>query len=140
MKQILGSGGFTQKLALFVGGLVTGIAVMATVVSAADEQPDSGAYLVVAGTVLDPDGLEAYRMAAGPAAQKAGIRVIARSATVPTEHVLEGRWPYEGSLTLERFDSMDALLSFWHSDDYQKAIPLRKGKVELDFVVAVQGI
>ena len=35
---------------------------------------------------------------------------------------------------------MQALMSFWHSDAYQKAIPLREGKIELDFVVAVHGI
>ena len=35
---------------------------------------------------------------------------------------------------------MEDFLSFWQSPGYQEAIALREGKVELDFVVAVEGV
>ncbi len=57
--------------------------------------------------------------------------------TVPDDHVFEGEWPFEGGITIERFESMEAFRSFWYSDAYQAAIPLREGKAELNFVVAV---
>ncbi|GIS69380.1 MAG: hypothetical protein CM1200mP9_02010 [Gammaproteobacteria bacterium] len=50
--------------------------------------------------------------------------------------MVEGQWPYDqqadGFLVIERFDSKQAFLDFWYSDEYQAAIELRKGKVELD--------
>lgn len=35
---------------------------------------------------------------------------------------------------------MDDFTAFWNSPGYQEAIELRKGKVELDFVVALEGL
>ena len=121
-------------------GFVLGIVVTVSINYAIAEQSGKGAYLVVAGKVIDPEGLEAYREKAGPVAVEAGIEIFARNNEVTPAHVLEGTWPYEGSLTLERFDSMQALRDFWFSESYQEAIKLREGKVHLDFVVAVPGI
>ena len=99
------------------------------------------AYVLVAGRVIDSDGLEAYGEAAGPLAQAAGIEILARQQDVQALHVLEGEWPYaDGFLTVERFRSMQDLLSFWNSPGYQKAIKLREGKVALDFVVALEAL
>ena len=35
---------------------------------------------------------------------------------------------------------MDEFTAFWNSPGYQEAIELRNGKVELDFVVALEGL
>ncbi|MCY4013877.1 MAG: DUF1330 domain-containing protein [Gammaproteobacteria bacterium] len=52
-----------------------------------------------------------------------------------------GEWPYaEGFVAIETFRSMDDFTAFWNSPGYQEAIELRKGKVELDFVVALEGL
>ena len=104
----------------------------------AEAQQAAPAYVLVSGRVVNEDGLEAYGEAAGPLAQAAGIEVLARGDT-STVHVMEGEWPFDGFVVVERFRSMDDFLSFWQSPGYQQAIELRDGKVELDFVVAVEG-
>ena len=98
----------------------------------------SPAYVLVAGRVIDQTGLDAYGEAAGPLAQAAGIEVLARQGP-ESLHVLEGEWPYADSfVAVERFRSMQDFLDFWNSPGYQEAIKLREGKVELDFVLALE--
>jgi uncharacterized protein (DUF1330 family) len=128
-----------QKWLTFVGGIVIGSMLTVSVTTALADHHATKAYLVVAGSVIDATGMEAYGAKAGPEAAKAGIKVLGRNSDIKSEHVLEGDWPYEGFLAVEEFSSMDALMGFWHSDDYQAAIKLREGKVKLDFVVAVPG-
>lgn len=99
------------------------------------------AYVLVAGRIIDPEGLDAYGEAAGPLAQAAGIEILARQQDPASLQVLEGKWPYGNSfLTVERFRSMQELLNFWNSPGYREAIKLREGKVELDFVVALEAL
>ena len=94
-------------------------------------------YVLVSAEVNDAEGLSAYAEAAGPLARKAGIEIMARLESVPDELVFEGEWPHDGGITIERFESMAAFERFWSSDEYQAAIPLREGKVDINFVVAV---
>ena len=113
--------------------------------SSAQEQsaPPAGeplAYVLVSGRVIDDTGLEAYGEAAGPLAEAAGINVVARAESANVR-VMEGEWPYtEGFVAIETFRSMDDFTAFWNSPGYQEAIGLREGKVELDFVVALEGL
>ena len=53
--------------------------------------------------------------------------------------MLEGTWPVSGSLTVERYRSMEELLAFWNSPGYQDAKKLRAGNVEMNFIVAIEG-
>lgn len=129
-----------SKWIMFAGGIVIGSILTASIATALADAHGTKAYLVVGGNVIDPDGLEAYSAKAGPPAREAGIKILGRSQKVENDHILEGNWPYEGFLAIEEFSSMDALLGFWNSSDYQEAIKLRKGKVHLDFVVAVPGV
>ena len=117
-------------------GLVAGVGFG---IAYAEAQQAAPAYVLVSGRVVNEDGLEAYGEAAGPLAQAAGIEVLARGDT-STVHVMEGEWPFDGFVVVERFRSMDDFLGFWQSPGYQQAIELRDGKVELDFVVAVEGV
>ena len=103
----------------------------------AESEAAPAAYVIVSGRVIDEEGLEAYSEAAGPGAQAAGIEVLARGES-DTIEVVEGQWPFDGFVVVERFRSMQDFKDFWYSPDYQKAIELRAGKVELDFVVAVE--
>jgi len=133
------------KRALPVLMLATGLALGLLWPSVAQEQgsPPPGdplAYVLVSGRVIDDTGLAAYGEAAGPLAQAAGINVVARAEAANVQ-VMEGEWPYgDGFVAIETFRSMDDFKAFWNSPGYQEAIELRKGKVELDFVVALEGL
>ena len=106
-------------------------------ISAPSEPP---AYLLAVGTRLKPsEALAAYRQAAGPLAMAAGYQQLATQPTKATVQVLEGQWPYEGFVTLEKFTSMKDLLNFWNSDGYQSAKKLRADAIKMDFIIAVEG-
>jgi uncharacterized protein (DUF1330 family) len=52
-----------------------------------------------------------------------------------TLQVLEGKWPYQGRVAVEKFRSMKALLDFWNSKAYQEA---RKFRTEANVIIAVE--
>ena len=54
--------------------------------------------------------------------------------------MLEGEWPYEEGLVIEKFSSMAALKEFWYSEGYQDAKKLREGALKMNFIVAVEGV
>ena len=122
---------------LFLAGFILAVGFSLGGIAANVSKP---AFVLASGRTIDPD-LTAYAQAAGPGASAAGAKILARdsSANLP---VVEGQWPYDqqadGFLVIERFDSKQAFLDFWYSDEYQAAIELRKGKVELDFVLVVE--
>jgi uncharacterized protein (DUF1330 family) len=94
------------------------------------------AYLVVSTAVVNDEALEPYRQEAVPLAQAAGLEILASGEA----ELLEGSWEHHPTITVERFDSMDALKSFWHSTAYQKAKKLRAGHLDVQFIVAVDGV
>ena len=100
------------------------------------------AYFVVCGKRLSETPNEEYgRRARGPA-EKAGLKPIAGGeVSGPKVEVLEGELP-EGStfLVVEKFPSMAACKEFYHSEEYQSAIPFRLGSVHLHFIAALDGI
>jgi len=118
--------GFTLAVGFSLGGIAANVS--------------KPAFVLASGRTIDPD-LTAYAQAAGPGASAAGAKILARDSSANLT-VVEGQWPYDqqadGFLVIERFDSKQAFLDFWHSDEYQAAIELRKGKVELDFVLVVE--
>lgn len=121
---------------LAVVAFMAGIGVAGAVSAQQDKAPP--AYLVVSTKALDADKLGAYSAAAGPLASGAGIEVIAGRPD-STVSVLEGKWPYEEGIVIEKFDSMAALKEFWYSDGYQEAKKLREGALKVNFIVAVDG-
>ncbi len=128
--------GIVVAATIAVVAFVAGIGVAGAVTAQQDKAPP--AYLVVSTKALDADKLEAYGAAAGPLARGAGIEVIAGRPD-STVSVLEGSWPYEEGLVIEKFKSMTALKEFWYSDGYQKAKKLREGALKVNFIVAVDG-
>ena len=96
------------------------------------------AYVIVSTKVHAPDKLGPYLDAAIPLAEKAGLNVLAAGNSGSSVRVLEGEWPYQGRLVVEKFSSMDALLSFWNSPGYQAAKKLREGHIETNFIIAVE--
>ena len=128
--------------AFAMGALISpnsGVNVAAGTTTAA-RPADPPAYLLAVGNRLKPpEAMAAYRQAAGPLAMAAGYKGLASQPSKATVQVLEGQWPYEGFVALEKFTSMKDLLSFWNSDGYQSAKKLRAGAVKMDFIIAVEG-
>ena len=127
------------KAVTFFSGTIFGLLLSGLVVTGIANTEIDKAYLIVSGQMISDEELEAYSEKAGPAAQKAGINIIARNEQVTSDLLLEGNWEYPGFVVIEEFTSMEHLKEFWFSSDYQEAIKLRDGKVKLDFVVAVNG-
>jgi uncharacterized protein (DUF1330 family) len=127
--------------AAMVVGFVTGQAYGTAPASA---QAPSGqpsqprpAYMVVSSRPIAPEKMGPYRTAAGPLARAAGMEMLATGD--PKLHVLEGAWPLDGNLSIEKYRSMDDLLKFWNSPAYQQAKKLREGLSQVNFIVAIEG-
>jgi uncharacterized protein (DUF1330 family) len=115
-------------------GFLMGVAALQTVTAQTAVKP---AYLIASSRPIHPDQMAPYRAAAGPLATKAGLEILGSGN--PAAHVLEGTWAHEGTLTIERYRSMEDLLAFWNSPGYQEAKKLRAGNVEMNFIVAIEG-
>lgn len=124
-----------SRLAGYLLAMFAGI-VLGTSVTAQIANEPKAAYIIVSGTVLDSTGMGPYAEKAGPLARAAGIEVVARGDAI----LLEGEWSHPPTITIEKFDSMQALQDFWYSDGYQEAKKLREGKFEADFIVAVEAL
>ena len=94
------------------------------------------AYLVVSAEVRNEEALEPYRVQALPLAEAAGLEILGSGEI----EVMEGSWEHFPALTLEKFDSKAALNKFWHSPEYQEAKILREGHLDVQFIVAVEGV
>jgi uncharacterized protein (DUF1330 family) len=94
------------------------------------------AYLVVSAEVRNEEALEPYRRQAVPLAEAAGLEILGSGEI----ELMEGSWDHFPALTLEKFDSKAALNKFWHSPDYQEAKKLREGHLDVQFIVAVDGV
>lgn len=120
--------------ALTFGGISK--AISATSPAAPADPP---AYLLAVGKRLKPpEALAAYRQAAGPLALAAGYQLLATQPTRATVQILEGQWPYEGFVTLEKFTSIKDLQNFWNCDGYQSAKQLRADAIKMDFIIAIE--
>ena len=133
--ETLGRSGMRRFALLLAGALLGGLSSLLYQASA--EEGGGAVYVVVSASVVDPEGLGPYAEAAGLVALESGLEILARTESVSEDYVFEGEWPFEGGLTIERFESMEAFKEFWYSDAYQAAIPLREGKVDINFIVAV---
>ena len=95
------------------------------------------AYLVVRTGDVNAEALETYREQAVPLTRAAGLEILASGEG----ELMEGSWDHHHPMiTIERFESMAALKSFWYSEAYQKAKRLREGHLDVAFIVAVEGV
>ena len=126
-------------VATFGSGAVFGsIATGETTAEPAPQAAPPGFIIgVTRSTSSDPNALGPYQRAAGPLATAAGLSYVART---PEVQVLEGDFPFEGTVMIEQFNSLQSILDFWYSDGYQEAKKLREGLVDVDFLIAVEGV
>lgn len=93
-------------------------------------------YVVAHIAVEDADAYSAYQGAGLPTVAAAGGRIVAGG---PGGVSLEGQELPNGSAIVE-FPSMDAALAWYHSDAYQKAIPLRTSCSTAHMIAVLPGI
>jgi uncharacterized protein (DUF1330 family) len=79
------------------------------------------AYVIAEVSVTDPEGYEQYKPLAGASVLASGGTYEVRGGAVES---LEGE-PVSGRIVILRFDSLDAARNWYHSDEYQAALPLR---------------
>ena len=98
------------------------------------------AYLVASSFMREGHGsLEAYGRATHPLLEKHGGELLVAGATDQFMDHYEGDWNDGARFTLFRFPSMEALQSFWRSDEYQSIKHLRTDVTPPNFTFAVEG-
>lgn len=119
----------------FVAGQLYGVPAAAqTAAPGAGPKP---AYMVVSSRPVAAEKMAQYRQLAGPLARAAGMEQLAIGD--PALHVLEGAYSLDGTLTIEKYRSMDDLLKFWNSPGYRDAQKLRAPLNNINFIVAIEG-
>jgi uncharacterized protein (DUF1330 family) len=78
------------------------------------------AYVISEIEVTDPDGYAEYAPLANASVLRHGGRFVVRGG--PSE-AIEGNWA--GRIVVIEFESLDAAQAWYHSDDYQAALPIR---------------
>ncbi len=91
-------------------------------------------YLIMDADVTDPAGYEEFKRLAHAAITAHGGRYLVRGGAA---EALEGEW--HSRLVLLEFDSLEAGLAFYRSDDYQAARQIRL-RTSTGRVAAVEGL
>jgi uncharacterized protein (DUF1330 family) len=91
------------------------------------------AYVIVEVEVDDPVGYQEYRQLAAASVARHGGRYVTRGGQRET---FEGEW--SGRVVVLEFESLDAARAWYHSDDYQQALPLRL-RASRGRMIAVEG-
>jgi uncharacterized protein (DUF1330 family) len=78
--------------------------------SCASDQAEKPAYLITSGNVVAPEKMPAYLEASAPLFKAAGLEEIAFGTLSDGNiHLLEGEWPFKGSLILYKCSSLETL-------------------------------
>ncbi len=88
------------------------------------------AYVIVQGTVTDPDKMQEYGAAAGPIVGAHGGEVIARGPM----SVLSGSSDHKISVVLQFPDAATAR-AWYESPEYQALVPTREAALDSTFVL-----
>jgi uncharacterized protein (DUF1330 family) len=79
-------------------------------------------YLIFDLEITDPAAWEEYRLVAGPIMAASGGRFLVGSQKIEP---LEGGWQ-PASISVVEFPSYEAARDFYHSEEYQRTVPLRQ--------------
>ena len=98
------------------------------------------AYLIISVNEMHIDQMGPYFESIPPILEKYVDNVETLANAVEEDIVtLEGEWNFPGRILIEEFSSMEELKAYWYSDEYQAAILLREGLVEMNFAIAIEG-
>ena len=90
------------------------------------------AYMVVQATVTKPEQFAEYAQRMPALVEKHGGRYRVRGGEV---EILEGEWGYQ-ALIISEWSSMDAVRTFWHSDEYAELKKTREGALDVTVLLA----
>jgi len=130
------------KAALVLGGVITlSFAAGFAAANSSGEEEVLPAYVVMSVKAItnDREKLRAYGEAVWPLAQAAGIESLAIKTDLSEMTLIEGEWPFQDGILIERYESMQAFNDYWNSDGYQNAKKLAEGLIRVNFIVAVEG-
>jgi uncharacterized protein (DUF1330 family) len=94
------------------------------------------AYVIVHIDVTDPDGYEAYKPFASESIALHKGRYLVRGGR---SEVMEGG-PAPARVVVLEFPTYEAALAWYHSDEYQTAIPMRKQTADTSLFLVVDGV
>lgn len=130
----------------FALALLQGPAVVAQTASppmqaeaAAQAEPDAASvarpgYMIVISEGVDPAGMSAYARAAVPLMFKYRGKLLFATEEGQNEVLESG--PYQPSVRVFEFPSLEAARGYYQSAEYQAAIPLRAGNGKIIVIVA----
>lgn len=93
------------------------------------------AYVIAAGEVTDPVGMEEYVRRVLPTVQQYGGRYLVAGAA---GQALEGDWSPPNMAVIE-FESVERARAWWESEEYREAKALRQRSARHRLIV-VQGL
>ncbi len=98
------------------------------------------AYLIASSFMPEGHGsLDAYYHAAHPLLEAAGGETIITGHSKQEREHFEGEWNDQAAFMVFKFPSMEALLGFLESEEYQKVRHLRTNVIPTNFTFAVEG-
>ena len=93
------------------------------------------AYMIVQGTVTDPQRFAEYAEKTPKLIEKFGGRYLALGRDL---EVLEGVWKHQ-AVVISEWESMQAAKKFWDSPEYAELKKIRHGSIEVT-VLLVNGL
>ncbi|MGW0249000.1 DUF1330 domain-containing protein [Nocardia goodfellowii] len=88
-------------------------------------------YVILTEAIKDQAGMDAYSRASTPSLMASGAKVLVVD-TQPT--VLEGEWHGTRTVVVE-FESVEAARTWYDSESYQQAKPLRQAAADSNAVI-----
>lgn len=114
---------------------------MKTVSGIKNQEEQRPAYLIASSFMVEGhESLDAYYHAAHPLIEAAGGEPIIAGHSQQNLHHFEGEWNKGAALTVFKFPSIDALLGFWNSEEYQSIKHLRTEVISPNFTFATEGL
>lgn len=128
-----------MKTVLGISSIILGVFILcSTTFKKKDEQRP--AYLIASSFMEEGHGsLDAYYHAAHPLLEAAGGETIIAGHSQQNLRHFEGEWNKGAAFTVFKFPSMDALLGFWNSKEYQSIKHLRTDVIPPNFTFATEG-
>lgn len=99
----------------------------------ADQAAGHG-YMIVISQDVNPAAMSAYAKVAVPLLFEYGAKLLFVTEENNNE-VLEGG-PFPQSIRVFQFPSIQAARDYYHSDEYQRATPMRAGNGKIDVILA----
>ena len=100
--------------------------------SLATSEAEKSVYLIGAVSINNHERLPQYQAIAGPLAAKAGGYV---PLALSKPNMIEGDLPTAGSYFIERYDSLEGLMSFVNSAEFQEAKKFRDEIADVHFMM-----